>query len=349
MLVVVSAACLCMRAAFLEALKACDAAMQWASATMLWASAAAVEFVSTVFLLFVYVCITGTGLYYGADAARPYAAAALDTIQRYQQRRQTVNAERRREAAALHAAKADIVARAGATARAAREARAAELRAAQRRTAEEAERLKKQQQAAAVAASAAAAAAKAASSLAAAAAAAAAAADAEAARGLTAAALAPGGAPCAVSAAYVERCTGGFKSRLLGEGGFGDVRLGVDKGLGLRFAVKRLADDVGGVPRAAHSAEKEIQARRPVPCVSSQGRCPHALSPCPPQVLGRFQHKHIIRLWGYTDDAGKAAGAPRLLRCLIYEYGEGGALSGALEDDARAAELTWQVWAQLNE
>ena len=82
-----------------------------------------------------------------------------------------------------------------------------------------------------------------------------------AARGLTAAAVAPGGSPCAVSSEYVRRCTGGFASRALGEGAFGKVMLGVDQGLGLRFAVKVLEQEVGGVPRAVQSAQREIQAR----------------------------------------------------------------------------------------
>lgn len=83
-----------------------------------------------------------------------------------------------------------------------------------------------------------------------------------AARGLTAAAVAPGGSPCEVSAEYVCRCTGGFASRALGEGAFGRVILGVDQGLGLRFAVKVLEQVVGGVPRALQSAQREIEARR---------------------------------------------------------------------------------------
>lgn len=60
------------------------------------------------------------------------------------------------------------------------------------------------------------------------------------------------------------------------------------------------------------------------------------------QVLSRFKHKHIIRLLGYTDNGGGGAAA-QLQHCLLYEFGHNGALSDALEGDATAAALTWQL------
>jgi hypothetical protein len=130
-------------------------------------------------------------------------------------------------------------------------------------------------------------------------------------RGLTAAAVADGGAPCEVSLAYVHACTARFDAtRAMGEpGSFGAVFRGVDPALGVRFAVKRLRADAPWPPE--RSAAREIE------------------------ILSRFHHPNIIRLWGFTTDAAE--------RCLIYELGEGGALSDALSDTAAATRLTWRV------
>jgi hypothetical protein len=130
-------------------------------------------------------------------------------------------------------------------------------------------------------------------------------------RGLTASALADGGAPCEVSLAYVHACTARFDaSRALGTpGAFGAVFRGVDPALGLRFAVKRLSNTAAWP--AERSAAREIA------------------------ILSCFRHPNIIRLWGYTTDVAE--------RCLVYELGMRGALSDALTDDDAALALTWRV------
>jgi hypothetical protein len=143
------------------------------------------------------------------------------------------------------------------------------------------------------------------------AAAAAAAAAATAPLGLTATALADGGTPCEVSVTYVRACTAGFSAgRALGlPGAFGAVFRGVDAAQPVHFAVKRLSSTAPWPPE--RSAAREIE------------------------LLSRFRHPNIIRLFGYTTDPAE--------RCLLYELGENGALSDALVDDGRAAMLTWRV------
>jgi interleukin-1 receptor-associated kinase 4 len=209
-------------------------------------------------------------------------------------------AERRRAAAAA-AAQAQVAA--------ARAAAADAAAAAKRRADADA--------AAALAATAAATAATAAAATAAAEQRAAAAAAAS--RGLTAACIAPDGAPVEVSIDYVRAATAQFAAgRRLGgvqPGGFGDVFRGADASLGVRFAVKRLRGDAPWPPE--RSASREIQ------------------------ILTQFRHPHIIRLWGYTTHADAAAE-----RCLLYELGDGGALSDVLCDDdagGGAAALSWRA------
>jgi hypothetical protein len=201
-------------------------------------------------------------------------------------------------------------------------------RPAQRAAAEEEERRRAEAAAARAAAAAAADASRAAADAAAAAAAAEhaaaeqraaaeAAAAAARARGLTAASIAPDGSPVGVSIDYVRAATAQFapSARLGGAqpGGFGDVFRGADAALGVRFAVKRLRADAPWPPE--RSAAREIQ------------------------ILTQFRHPHIIRLWGYTtDDVAE--------RCLLYELGDGGALSDALADAdgaGTAAALTWRA------
>ena len=133
--------------------------------------------------------------------------------------------------------------------------------------------------------------------------------------GLTAAALADGGAPCVVGIAYVRRCTDNFAAaRALGSpGAFGAVFRGDDATLQLRFAVKRLSNTAPWSPE--RSAAREIE------------------------VLSHFRHPNIIRLFGYTTEPTD--------RCLLYELGEKGALSDNLTDDASAARLTWRVRVRI--
>jgi interleukin-1 receptor-associated kinase 4 len=129
--------------------------------------------------------------------------------------------------------------------------------------------------------------------------------------GLSAAALAEGGAPCVVSAEYVCACTADFAAdRVLGSpGAFGVVFRGDDAKLGLRFAVKRLSNIAPWPPE--RSAAREIE------------------------VLSRFRHPNIICLFGYTTEPAE--------RCLLYELGDNGALSDALLEGARASRLTWRT------
>ena len=138
---------------------------------------------------------------------------------------------------------------------------------------------------------------------------------AEASKGLTAAAMADGGAPCELSVSYLRACTGDFAAdcALGAPGAFGTVYRGVDAALGVRFAVKRLSNTAPWP--AERSAEREIA------------------------ILSRFRHPHIIRLWGFTTTPTE--------RCLVYELGEGGALSENLVDDARAARLTWRTRCRI--
>ncbi len=82
-----------------------------------------------------------------------------------------------------------------------------------------------------------------------------------------------------------------------------------DATLGARFAVKRLRDDAPWPPE--RSAAREIA------------------------VLSRCRHPNIVRLFGYTSEP--------TARCLLFELGDAGALSGALADGARAAALTWHA------
>ena len=123
--------------------------------------------------------------------------------------------------------------------------------------------------------------------------------------GLTAAAMADGGSPVELSAAYVCACTANFApERALGTpGAFGAVFRGEDAALRVSFAVKRLSHTAPWP--AERSAAREIA------------------------ILSRFRHPHIIRLWGFTTEPAE--------RCLVYELGDGGALSDNLTDDARAA------------
>ena len=115
------------------------------------------------------------------------------------------------------------------------------------------------------------------------------------------------------------RATDGFAAaRKLGEGAFGEAFLGELSGR--TFCVKKLSaavqlasgeveDEAEAVARIAHSAARERE------------------------VLSRFRHKNIIRLYAVARRDG--------VHCLVYELGALGSLAEHLLDDAKAAELTW--------
>jgi hypothetical protein len=133
---------------------------------------------------------------------------------------------------------------------------------------------------------------------------------------LSAAALADGAAPQEVSLVYVAAVTADFSCLLASagvgvaaRGAFGDVFAGEDAFLRARFAVKRLRDDAPWPPE--RSAAREVA------------------------VLTQFRHPNLVRLYGYTVEPHA--------RCLLYELGEAGALSGALAERERAAALTWHA------
>ncbi|KAJ1444053.1 kinase-like domain-containing protein, partial [Ochromonadaceae sp. CCMP2298] len=122
--------------------------------------------------------------------------------------------------------------------------------------------------------------------------------------------------PVDVDFQYLSERTGGFaETQRLGRGGFGDVYRGMSR-CGDFFAVKRISQHLlGGLPEARAAAQRSYE-REIV-------------------ALSRFSHPQIVRLVAYSAQSGE--------RALVYEFLPGGSLADALEDDQRAAQLTWKA------
>jgi serine/threonine protein kinase len=117
---------------------------------------------------------------------------------------------------------------------------------------------------------------------------------------------------------FVSTATDNFDdSNVIGQGAFGKVYKGRHQGVSARFAVKKLDVAVnGGVHRRHDDFSKEIE------------------------VLSRFQHPHIIRLYGFSSTASE--------QCLVYELGIHGSLADCLVNDEKSAGLPWKLRIRIS-
>ena len=128
----------------------------------------------------------------------------------------------------------------------------------------------------------------------------------------------PPSAPGSLPFDYLADCTLQWNTdRKLGEGVFGEVFLAVDPARSFHFVVKKI-----NLTSLAVVSENpgELGARMMSNEITA---------------LTRFRSPYIVKLVGFTTPS-----EPRI--CLAYEYCAGGALSSFLQDDSKAAELTWK-------
>ena len=158
-----------------------------------------------------------------------------------------------------------------------------------------------------------------------------------------------GGEVTNIPIAFLSYWTKNFSpERKLGEGGFGEVFLGValnvTEGIEVRFAIKRvspLLQMVSSSSSSSSSSSMSLSSSKVLSISSSEEQMRETVLSVRREinVLKSFCHPNIIKLLGYSIPSDVSNLQQQL--CLVYELAPRGGLDKHLLDDALARELTW--------
>jgi len=155
-----------------------------------------------------------------------------------------------------------------------------------------------------------------------------------------------GGEVTNIPISFLSYWTNNFSlERKLGEGGFGEVFLGValnvTEGIEVRFAIKRVSPLLQ-MASTSSSSSSSMSSSKALSISSSVEQMRETVLSVRREinVLKSFRHPNIIKLLGYSIPSDVSNLQQQQL-CLVYELAPRGGLDKHLLDDALARELTW--------